>query len=73
MFFTLFGYWVLSGGGGGQGIGTQLAYVVFHRDNLEMEVFETCFYVIVTTQYDHPSYVKHVLGRIHMIFTLFGY
>ena len=37
------------------------------------QVFETCFYDIVTTQYDHPRYVKHVLGRIYMIFTLFGY
>ena len=39
----------------------------------KMEVFETCFYDIVTTQYDHPSYVKHVFGRIYLFFTLFGY
>ena len=39
----------------------------------KIEVFETCFYDIVTTQYDHPGYVKHVLGRIYMTFTLFGY
>ena len=39
----------------------------------KIEVFETCFCDIVTTQNDHPSYVKHVLGRIYVFFTLFGY
>ena len=39
----------------------------------KIEVFETCFFDIVTTQNDHPSYVKHVLGRIYVFFTLFGY
>ena len=39
----------------------------------KIEVFETYIFDIVTTQYDHPSYVKHVLGRIYMFFTLFGY
>ena len=38
-----------------------------------MEVFETCFFDVVTTQNDHPRYVKHVLGRICMFFTPFGY
>ena len=38
-----------------------------------MEVFETCFFDIVTTHNDHPRYVKHVLGRIYMFLTLFGY
>ena len=42
-------------------------------DGSKIEVFETCFFDIVTTQNDHPSYVKHVLGRIYMFFTLFGY
>ena len=28
---------------------------------------------MVTTQNDHPRYVKHVLGRIYVFFTLFGY
>ena len=27
---------------------------------------------IVTTHHDQPSYVKHVLGRICLFFTLFG-
>ena len=29
------------------------------------------FFDIVTTQYDHPRYVKHVLGCIYVFFTLF--
>ena len=31
------------------------------------------FFDIVTTLNDHPRYVKHVLDRIWMFFTLFGY
>ena len=27
----------------------------------------------MTTQYDHPRYVKHVLRRIYVFFTLFGH
>ena len=42
-------------------------------DRSKMEVFETCFFDIVTTHIDHPRYVKHVLGRIYVFFTLFGY
>ena len=38
-----------------------------------MEVFETYFFDIVTTQNDHPSYGKHDLGRIYVFFALFGY
>ena len=45
----------------------------FTRDSSKIEVFETYSYDIVTTRYDHPRYVRHVLGRIYMIFTLFGY
>ena len=45
----------------------------FTPDSSKMEVFETYFFDIVTTQNDHPSYVKHVLGRIYVFFTLFGY
>ena len=45
----------------------------FTSDSSKIEVFETCFYDIVTTQYDHPSYVKHVLSRIYVFFILFGY
>ena len=45
----------------------------FTLGSSKIEVFETCFYDIVITQNDHPSYVKHVLGRIYVFFTLFGY
>ena len=45
----------------------------FTLGSSKIEVFETCFFDIVTTQNDHPSYVKHVLGRIYMFFPLFGY
>ena len=44
----------------------------FNPDSSKIEVFETCFFDIVTTQNDHPRYVKHVLGRIYVFFTLFG-
>ena len=44
----------------------------FTPDSSKMEVSETCFFDIVTTQYDHPRYVKHVLGRIYVFFTRFG-
>ena len=44
----------------------------FTLGSSKIEVFETCFCDIVTTQNDHPRYVKHVLGRIYMFFTLFG-
>ena len=44
----------------------------FTLGSSKMEVFETCFIDIVTTQNGHLRYVKHVLGRIYMFFTLFG-
>ena len=46
---------------------------LFNPDSSNIEVFETCFFDIVTTQNDHPSYAKHVLGRIYVFFTPFGY
>ena len=72
VFFTLFGYWV-GGGGSPKGLVHNLLMQFFPLDNSEMEVFKTCFFDIVTTQCDHPSYLKHILGRIYMFFTLFGY
>ena len=44
----------------------------FTLGSSKIEVFEICFYDIVTTQYDHPRYVKHVLGRIYVFLALFG-
>ena len=71
MFFTLFGYWV-GGGGSPKGLIHNLLMQFFNLSSLKIEVFETCFFDIVTTQNDHPSYVKHVLGCICVFFTLFG-
>ena len=39
----------------------------------KIEIFETCFFAIVTTQNDHTCYVKHVLGLFYVFFTLFGH
>ena len=44
----------------------------FTPDSSKIEVFETCFFDIVTTQNDISNYAKHVLGRIYVFFTLFG-
>ena len=79
MFFTLFGYWSpragRGGGGGGarKGLVHNLLMQIFTLDSSKIDFFETCFFDIVTTQNDHPRYVKHVLGCMHMFFTLFGY
>ena len=52
----------------------------FPRDWYTTEFFETYFFNIVISfsdiviiQYDDPRYVKHVLGRVYLFFTLFGY
>ena len=45
----------------------------FTLGSSNIEDFEPCFHDIVTTRYDHPRYVKHVLGTIYVFFTLFGY
>ena len=45
----------------------------FTPGSSKIEVFDTCFFDIVTTQNDHPRYVMHVLGRIYVFRTLFGY
>ena len=53
--------------------GAQPACAVFQFFTLggsKMEDSKTYFFDIVTTQYDHPRYVKHVLGRIYVFFYL---
>ena len=45
----------------------------FTLGSSKIEVYQTYFFDIVTIQYDHPRCVKHVLGRIYLFFTLFGY
>ena len=65
---------IRSGGGGGspKGLVHNLLMQLFTLDSSKIEVSETSFFDIVTTQYDHPRYVKHVLGRIYVFFTRFG-
>ena len=62
------------GGGGGapKGLVHNLLMQFFTPGSSKIEVSETSFFDIVTTQYDHPRYVKHVLGRIYVFFTRFG-
>ena len=72
IFFTSFWY-CLWGGGAPKALVHNLLMQFFTLDSSKIEVFKTCFFDIVTTQYDHPSYLKHVSGRIQMLFTLFGY
>ena len=50
MFLTLFGYQVRGRGGGSpRGLVHNLLMQFFTLDSSKMEVFETCFYDIVTT------------------------
>ena len=74
MIFTLFGIRSLGGGGGApKGLISNLLMQFFTLGRSKIEVFETYFFDMVTTQYNHPRYVKHVLGCIYMNFTIFGY
>ena len=49
MFFTLFGYQVRGGGVSPKGLVHNLFMQFFPLDSSEIEVFETCFFDIVTT------------------------
>ena len=72
MFFTHMG--IRSGGGGSpKGLVHNPLMQFFTMGSSKMAVFETCVFDIVTTQYDDPRYVKHVLGRIYVFFTRFWY
>ena len=78
MFFTLLGYWPHGGGGGRslKGLVHNLLMQFFTLGSSKIKVFKTGFYDIVITQNDHARYLcfsKHVLGRIYVYFTLFGY
>ena len=67
---------IRSGGGGGgspKGLVHNLLMHFFQPGQLKNGSFRTCFYDIVITYNYHPRNVKHVLGRIYMFFTLFGY
>ena len=50
MFFTLLGYWPHQGRGGSpKGLVHNLLMQFFTLGSLKIEVFETCFFDIVTT------------------------
>ena len=59
--------------GGGGGLVPNLLMQLSTLGSSKIEVSETYFFDIVITQYDHPRYVKHILGRVYVFFTLFGY
>ena len=63
------------GGGGGSpnGLVHNLLMQFFTVESSKIIFFQTRFFDIVTTQYDHPRYLKHVLGRIYVFFTRIGY
>ena len=44
----------------------------FTLGQLKNRSFRNFFFDIVTTQNDHPRYIKHVLGRIYVFFTHMG-
>ena len=72
LFFTLFGHWV-RGGGSPKGLVHNLLMEFFNLGRSKIEVFEIPFFDVVTTQNDHPRYVKPALGCICVFFILFRY
>ena len=73
MVFTLFRYYVQGGRGSPKGLVHNLLMQFFTLGSSKIEVFEFFFCDIVTTQNDHPRYVKHVVGRIYVFSTRFRY
>ena len=71
MFFALFGYW-LRGAGFPEGLVHNLM-CSFSPWTAKKSKFLKLTFDIVITQNDHPRYVKHVVGRVYVCFTLFGY
>ena len=57
---------------GPKGLVHNLLMQFFTLGSSKIEVFETYFSDIVATQCDHTRYVKHILGRVYVFFTLFG-
>ena len=70
-------YWGIrrAGGGGGapKGLVHNLLMQFFTLDSSKIKVFETYLFDTVIIYNDHQRYVKHVLGRNYVFFTLFGY
>ena len=53
--------------------GTRPAHAIFRPGQHKIQTFQNIFLDIVTTHNGCPSYVKHVLGSIYVLFALFGY
>ena len=70
VFFTLFRHGV-RGRGSSPGIGTQRADASFPPRQLENGILGNLFVGIVVNHNDHTSYVKHVLGDVYVVFSLF--
>ena len=68
VFFTLFGYFVGGGVGDPKGLVHNLLMQLFALDTSKIEVVKTSFYDVVTIQYEHPRYVKHVLRHTYVFF-----
>ena len=60
--------WVLGGGGAPKGSRTQLAYAIFHPQQLKMEISEADFFDTLTIQNGQISYVKHFLAPLYVFF-----
>ena len=61
------------GGGASMGLVHNLLMQVFTPGSSKIEVSETGFFDVVTSQNDHPRYVKHVSGCICVFSITFGY
>ena len=61
------------GGGSPKGLVRNLLMQFFTVGGSKISCFEPYFLHIVTTQNDHPKYVKHILGNIYVFSILFGY
>ena len=72
VFSIIFGYQV-RGGGASMGLVHNLLMQVFTPGSSKIAVSETCFFDVVTSQNDHPRYVKHVSGCICVFSITFGY
>ena len=65
-FLRVLGVFVGGGGGSSKGLVHNLLTQFFTLGRSKIEVSETCFFDMVTTQNDHLGYAKHVLGGIYV-------
>ena len=73
MFFTLFGYWAPGRRGSPKGLVPNLLMQFFTSHSSNIEFFETYFFDTMIAWNYLPRYIKHTLGRVYVVFTLFGY